>query len=378
MKVDGVFMPVHHNTCPEHGGCFLAGDIRANENPALQSQHTLFVREHNRVVKKLKELNPHWREEKLFQEARKIVGAILQRIVFKEYVPTLTDLDDYTGYKADVNSAIANVFSTVVMRYGHTQVSNEFELRDADFKQAGDNIPLQNTFFNPSFVREKGIEPFMFGLVSGLGQEVDLTFAEVLVRKLFIPPGMEGLEDLSALNVQRGREHGIPGYRFWRDYCGFGEITSFDQLTDLPKELRAKFDSLYLGRINIIDLFPIAMAETHINGKHIGRILQCLFKEQFTRTRDGDRYYYENPGVFTTSQVAEINKVTYSRILCNNLKDITSIQSNVFKMPSANEVLPICDDIQQMDLAAWTDQNGSGNGSGSNSNANNLNGINYG
>lgn len=54
------------------------GDARVDENTALTSLHTLFVREHNRLARALHVLNPTWSSETLYQEARKIVGAYNQ------------------------------------------------------------------------------------------------------------------------------------------------------------------------------------------------------------------------------------------------------------------------------------------------------------
>ena len=56
----------------------LQGDSRANEQPGLTVYHTVWVREHNRVAKELKYLNPHWNDERLYQETRKIVIAEMQ------------------------------------------------------------------------------------------------------------------------------------------------------------------------------------------------------------------------------------------------------------------------------------------------------------
>ena len=49
--------------------------------------------------------------------------------------------------------------------------------------------------------------------------------------------------DLAAINIQRGRDHGLPGYSAWREACGLDPITDFDNLTGLWKD-----DALFLAR----------------------------------------------------------------------------------------------------------------------------------
>lgn len=58
--------------------CFMAGDSRSSEVTSLAAMHTLWLREHNRLARALKAINRHWSAEMVYQEARKIVGALHQ------------------------------------------------------------------------------------------------------------------------------------------------------------------------------------------------------------------------------------------------------------------------------------------------------------
>lgn len=69
--------------------CFTAGDIRVNEQAGLLAMHTIWMREHNRIAKFFNEINPHWTGEQIYQESRKIVGAMMQVILVFHLLPEI-------------------------------------------------------------------------------------------------------------------------------------------------------------------------------------------------------------------------------------------------------------------------------------------------
>lgn len=311
-------------------GNFLAGDVRANENIELTSMHALFVREHNRIATQLARQNPSWTDEQIFQQARAIVGAEIQVITYKEFLPALLGqgaLSAYRGYNAKVDPSIANEFSTAAFRL-HTLINDDVEFFGNDGRANRDEVALADAFFNPDLLRETGIDGILKYSASTLAQEEDNQIVDGLRNFLFGAPGQGGL-DLASLNIQRGRDHGLADYNSVRAAYGLPRVTSFAQITS-DTELQATLKSLY-GSVDNIDLWVGALAEDHVPGSTVGQLTHEIISDQFERLRNGDRFWYQR--VFSGRALAELEQTTLSDIIKRNTT-VNNLQSNVFVLSS--------------------------------------------
>jgi peroxidase len=97
------------------------GDPRVNENAGLGTIHILFVRYHNVIEAELHKLNPHWSGERLFQETRRIIIAILQHITYNEWLPLLLGPNVIRKFELDLQAQgyyEGNVLMTCLRVYG--------------------------------------------------------------------------------------------------------------------------------------------------------------------------------------------------------------------------------------------------------------------
>ncbi|XP_017332074.1 peroxidasin [Ictalurus punctatus] len=345
--------------------CFLAGDHRANEQLGLTAMHTVWFREHNRIARELLRLNPHWDGDTIYHEARKIVGAQMQHITYSHWLPKILGeagmkmMGSYRGYDPNVNAGIFNAFATAAFRFGHTLINPILYRLGENFQpiQQG-HIALHKAFFSPfRIVNEGGIDPLLRGLFGVAGKmrvSTQLLNTE-LTERLFSMAHAVAL-DLAAINIQRGRDHGIPPYNDYRVFCNLTSAHTFDDLRNEihSSTVREKLEELYGTPLNI-DLFPALMAEDLVPGSRLGPTLMCLLAAQFKRLRDGDRFWYENPGVFSPAQLTQLKQASLTRVLCDNGDNITRIQSDVFTVAEFPRAYGNCEDVPKIDLRMWQD-----------------------
>jgi hypothetical protein len=327
------------NDTGEESKLFVAGDVRANENPLLASVHTLFVREHNRQCDLIKLKNPTWSDEEIYQYARKIVGGFIQQILFNEWLSSVgIHLPAYSGYKNNINPTVSNEFTGAGFRLGHTLLSSKIRRLNTDgtLFQGVPDLKLRDVFFKVSAIKESGgIEPFLQGMGSQVQQRFDSKIVDDIRNFLFGKPGQGGF-DLAAINIQRGRERGLPSINELRKAL---QLPAYKSIADINPDnvtLTRKLESLFRD-IESIDLWVALLSERKLEGTIFGETMKHFLIITFTNLRDGDRFYYEVDPVLSVDDKNLIREVKFSHLVLANTA-IKKMQSLIFNQVNYPEV----------------------------------------
>ena len=312
------------------GPMYVAGDVRANENPLLASFHTLFVREHNRQCDLLKAANPDWDDDQIYHHARKIVGGLIQSITYDEWLPAMgVPILEYQGFIPSVNPQLTNVFSAAAFRVGHTLLNSNIRRLDAGGQIIEDgNLTLRQAFFNPPILQNYGMDVYLRGMAEQVQQKMDNRVVNDVRNFLFGPPGAGGL-DLASINIARGRDRGLSSYNAIRqdyslpNYFEFADINPDGEVSDA-------LESLYGTDINKVDPWVAMLSERPVSGSIFGPTIQRIMQKQFSDLRDGDRFFYQNDPILSPEEKDWIEATTFRDIIMYN-SSISLMQENVFE-----------------------------------------------
>jgi hypothetical protein len=408
----------------------VAGDVRANENVALTATHTLFAREHNRIAALLP---GSLSAEDRFQIARRIVIAEQQYITYNEFLPAMgVNLPRYTGYNANVNTTLSNEFAVVGYR-AHSQIHGEFTAEtqasrytaaqlnalraqglevEVDGADVSISIPLNVAFFNPDLLPAIGLGPFMTSLSESQynnDEMIDNQLRSVLFQVPVtgnpacldgptLPACFSGVVDLGAIDIERGRDHGMPSYNQLRQAYGLPAKTSFTAITgeatdafpagsggDSPNSLdflrtadidgtatvvgdadgstsgvrrsttAARLRAVY-GNVNNVDAFTGMVAERHVPGSEFGELQRAIWTRQFLALRDGDRFFYGNDMGLTSiaGQYGVDFHTTLAQVIARNTDTpAADINPNVFLVPDDDLPATTCKVAYRV-ITTWT------------------------
>ncbi|KAF7992722.1 hypothetical protein HCN44_005066 [Aphidius gifuensis] len=359
--------------------CFEAGEIRVNEQLVLTCMHTLMAREHNRAAKALAQVNPHWNDETLFQEARRIVIAEIQHVTYNEFLPILLgksvmekfglilEKNSYwDGYDKTVNPGVLDAFSAAAFRFGHSLLPTAVERWSKAHKFIASKR-LSDLIRRPWDLYRAGVfDEYFMGLMNQVAQAMDDSITQEVTNHLFKKVGARFGMDLVSLNMQRGREFGVP------------EAHTFEELFGtMPNETINRYRSIFQTPEDV-DLWSGGVSERPLPDSMLGPTFACVIATQFSVSRRGDRFWYElpnQPSSFTIDQLNEIRKARLARLICDNTDLIDTLQLYPMVLPD-HEINPRvpCKSgiIPSIDFSKWAEFPSSGHASQYNNESNSL------
>lgn len=314
---------------------FLAGDVRANENPALASLHTVMVREHNYWADRLAEENPDWTDEEIFAGARQIVTYELQSITYDQWLPHLIGdaAGPNEGYDPDVTGDISVEFSTAAFRFGHTMVSSSLPRLNADGTdtEAGD-LAIMDAFFNTDTLKAGEMDAILRGQLTSEAQAFDTQVVDDLNFFLQSPDGMSGFS-LVALNLLRSQDHGLQSYVDTRAAL-LGDIdpdtidpTDFSVITSDPEQ-QAALAEVY-PTVHDVELWVGGLSEDSLDGTQLGPLFTFIVADQFSRIRAADPEFGQLDPALGPAIIAEVQASGLDDILMRTT-GVDAVQSDPF------------------------------------------------
>ncbi|XP_051159769.1 peroxidase-like [Leptopilina boulardi] len=361
--------PPNSKTCVKEAEiCYKTGDRRTNLGINLAFFGVALMRQHNRMAQELSKLNPHWDDEKLYQETKRIYIAISQHITYNELLPIILGVEnaylekityDTTSYVNDYNSSVhANALgevSAAVLRSFHTLLSADYNMVNENRDPPHGKANVNNLFNNPTIV-EKGdnYDCAMRGLATNPQQGADQYYDKMFTIDLYLGAKIV-ITDGRALDIQRGRDYGLGTYNQYREFCGFPRAVKWEDFLDfIPFEDVMDMKSIYESPEDV-DLSVGGSVEKLATGSLVGPTFQCILNKQYYRARVGDRFFFENGNCgnpFTLDQLNEIRKYTISRFICDNT-DTVSMQRRGFVQISNGNPLVRCELIPKINLSLW-------------------------
>ncbi|KAF2355820.1 hypothetical protein FHG87_013423 [Trinorchestia longiramus] len=303
-------------------GCFAAATEDVKISPSVRA---LLVLEHNRVAEKLAELNPHFDDALLYNEARRIILATYQVITYGEYLPALMGKETvekhllYPGSKGPGASYIKEVIPGVL---------NSFALA---------------AFRNPAMLTQ------WVTLDEGREELFGSSHYDFLASV--------DHQDMLAADIHRARDHGLTGYVSWRRFCEPGFV--LDSWDDLKKifddALVEDLQHLYGDDLSDIDAM-LALLEPPLEGGVAGKTFSCIMADQFARLRTGNKLFWEFEAAMMTAPMHEaLRNVTLAALLCHNLPVSAVPKNPFFPVSPANPSLD-CLQVQSLNMTAWVDK----------------------
>ncbi|CAI2171547.1 10820_t:CDS:2 [Funneliformis geosporum] len=340
----------------DNGEYVFAITTRTGKNVFVDTIMLILMREHNRKCDLLfEEHGDTWSDELYFQEARKWVIAIIQRVTSLEYLSIVlgAPLPNYSGYDSSLTPAIDTFFATVTSRYAHSEISDVYNIVDESGYRITE-LPLKS-LNSPNLIENYGVPTLALSMALQKQEEIDVFYADQM--RILVNAKTGKTQDVASIDVVRSRDRGMPLYNDAREAFGLTRKTQFTEIssnTEVQERLQAVYKS-----VDQVESFIGGLAEDHIKGSILGELFHKSFTQQWTLIRDSDRFWFEGTNLgFTRDEINEIRNITWLSVIQNNIPqgfvfptNIWSVQPTAtFNTSSIKENKKIQDDYPEQNV----------------------------
>ncbi|WP_433378613.1 peroxidase family protein [Actinoplanes sp. CA-142083] len=324
----------------------------------LSSMHTLFAREHNVLCDELRERNPGWTDERIYQTARLIVAALIAKIHTIEWTPAIlaTDVLDramhvnWNGVPAkdwlsrvglwltDVN-ALHGIPKTVPDHHGtpysltedfvtvyrmHRLIPDDYAFRDA----ASGNLVRESRFLDlqgnraDDVLRELGLTDVLYSF--GVAHPGAITLRNYPRALLNLEREGE-LIDLSVVDLVRTRRRGVPRYNDFRAALHLPRIERWEDLhqnPDIVRRLRAIYRT-----VDEVDTMVGLFSETPPEGFGFSDTAFRVFILMASRRLQSDRFLTADyrPEIYTRFGLDWIADTTMTSMIHRHCPELVTL-----------------------------------------------------
>ncbi len=235
----------------------------------------------------MKKVNPYWSDNQLWDEAKKILTAVYQNIVYGEYLPALIgeDLSKLYNllplekgfvqeYNPRIYPQVINEVATAAFRYGHTILTAKHHSANSNYQLTSEK-PISYFLFNNQYYKDYMNDAVRGSLMDwsyAPDSQITSDLNDYLFSGLFWGDSWQW--SLGALNIQRGRDHGLQPYNKYRKLCGLNEAYSFDEFDNIPPHTIKQLKELYASPDDV-DLFTGLFSEYPLPGALLGATAGC-------------------------------------------------------------------------------------------------------
>ncbi|KAM3958623.1 salivary peroxidase/catechol oxidase-like [Aphomia sociella] len=358
-----------NNQLPAENSCYEYGDSYGSNLLLTGSITTMwFYREHNRLTRKLAQVNPCWDDQTLFETARQINIAQFQYILYYELYAEILGrqnalatgvIYNTKGYVNDFDERYKpGVYHEYVVgtRWFHVMQDGRTDLYSNNGKFLGSRTTVDDELRSGVFEVNNTEADLTQGAFRRPSSKIDDVLDPDMAERIF--GEFQRAADIGAIDMMRGRDQGLASYNSYRKICGLPVARKFKDFEDTINPDKVEQLRRIYEEIDDVEVMAAIYSERILKDAWVGPTLFCIIVRNLVEWRKSDRHFFEHgdiPTALTLPQLNQVRKTSIARVLCDSGDRVDHIQPYAFYQAGKGNEITSCKNIPGIDLTEWSD-----------------------